>query len=179
MSGRATSRATGSFSMVAETTGWARGQAETRGQSAARAAGRSDTRGAAQTRGAQDAYKPVFQALPTSFHSKEHMLYFAGQTLRSLVTGKAFINFVDATGMQAGLLTVAPVQSRAPKGAAFEELRARILDASPSSVRIDAARVHVTDRRRALIEEAEKLRSREPASPAGYRIKKKRAPKKA
>ena len=179
MSGRATSKAAGKVSMYAETTGWARGEAETRGKSAARTAGRSDTRGAAQTRGAQGAYKSVFQDLPASFHSKEHMLYFAAQTLRSLVTGKAFINFVDATGMQAGLLTVAPVQSRAPGGAEFEELRAHILDASPSSARIDAARVHVADRRRALIEEAEKLRSREPASPAGYRTKKKRASKNA
>ena len=84
-------------------------------------------------------------------------------------TGKAFINFVDATGMKAGLLTVAPVQRRAPGAAEFEELRAHILDASPSSARIDAARAHVADRRRALTGEAEKLRSREPASPEGYR----------
>ena len=103
------------------------------------------------------------------------MLYFAGQTLRSLVTGKAFINFVDETGMQAGLLTVAPVHSRAPTSAQFEELRARVLDASSSAARLDAARAHVADRRRALIEAAENLRNREPASPAGHRTKKKRA----
>jgi hypothetical protein len=179
MSGRATSTAAGKVSTHAETTGWASGEAETRGTSAARTTGRSETRGAAATRGAQDGYKPVFQELPASFHSKEHVLYFAGQALRSLVTGKAFINFVDGAGMQAGLLTVAPVHSRAPNGAQFEELRARILDASPSAARIDAARAHLADRRRALIEAAENLRSREPASPAGYRTKKKRAPKTA
>ena len=179
MSGRATSTAAGKVSTHAETTGWASGEAETRGTSAARTTGRSETRGAAATRGAQEGYKPVFQELPTSFHSKEHVLYFAAQALRSLVTGKAFINFVDGTGMQAGLLTVAPVQSRAPNGAQFEELRARILDASPSAARIDAARAHLADRRRALIDAAENLRSREPASPAGYRTKKKRAPKTA
>ena len=132
-SGRATSTAAGKVSTYGETTGWASGEAETRGTSAARTTGRSDTRGAAATRGAQEAYKPVFQELPASFHSKENVLYFAGQALRSLVTGKAFINFVDRTGMQAGLLTVAPVQSRAPNGAQFEEIRARILDASPSA----------------------------------------------
>jgi hypothetical protein len=44
---------------------------------------------------------------------------------------------------------------------------------------IDAARAHLSDRRRALIQEAEKLRSREPASPEGYRTKRKRAPRKA
>jgi hypothetical protein len=136
LSGRATSTAAGKVSTYAETTGWARGEAHTRGNSAARTAGRSDTHGAAQTRGTQDAYKPVFQDLPASFHSKEHMLYFAGQTLRSLVTGKAFINFVDGSGMQAGLLSVPPVQSHAPSGAQFEELRARILDESPSATRI-------------------------------------------
>jgi hypothetical protein len=179
MSGRATSKATGNVSMYAETTGWGRGEAEARGRSKARTVGRGDTRGTGQTHGAQDAYRPVFQELPSSFHSKENMLYFAGQTLRSLTTGKAFINFVDATGMKAGLLTVAPVQSRAPGAAEFEQLRARILDVSPSSARIDAARVHVADRRRTLIEEAEKLRSREPPSPKGYRTKKRRAPKKA
>jgi hypothetical protein len=179
LSGRATSTAAGKVSTYAETTGWARGEAQSRGKSAAGTAGRSDTHGAAQTRGAQDAYKPVFQDLPASFHSKEHMLYFAGQTLRSLVTGKAFINFVDGSGMQAGLLSVPPVQSRAPSGAQFEELRARILDESPSATRIDDARAHVANRRRALIEAAENLRNREPASPAGYRVKKKRAPTKA
>jgi len=179
MSGRGTSKATGKVSMLSETTGWAQGEAEMSGQSSARIAGRGNSRGAAQTHGAQDAYKSVFQELPASFHSKENMLYFAGQTLRSLVTGKAFINFVDATGMKAGLLTVAPVKSRAPGAAELEDLRAHILDASPSSTRIDAGRAHVADRRRALSEEAEKLRSREPASPKGYRNKKKRAPKKA
>jgi hypothetical protein len=140
--------------------------------------GRSHARGAAETHGAQDAYKPVFEDLPSSFHSKENMLYFAGQTLRGLTTGKAFINFVDATGMKADLLTVPQVQNRAPQAAEFEELRAHVLDMSSSASCIDAARAYVADRRRALIEEAEKLRSREPASPDGYRVKKKRAPTK-
>ena len=179
MSGRATSKATSNVSMFSETSGWSHGEAESTGQSSARIAGRGNTRGAARTQGAQDAYKPIFRELPTSFHSKENMLYFAGQTLRSLVTGKAFINFVDATGMKAGLLTVASVRSRAPGPAEFENLRTRVLDASPSSARTDAARAHIADRRRGLMEEAEKLRSREPASPKGYRIKKKRPPKKA
>ena len=178
MSGRATSTASGKVSTHAETIGWAQGEAQTRGKSAARTAGFSETRGAAATRGAQEGYKPVFQELPASFHSKENVLYFAGQTLRSLVTGKAFINFVDGSGIQAGLLSVAPVQNRAPRGAQFEELRARILDESPSATRIDEARAHIANRRRALIEAAENLRNREPASPAGYRVKKKRAPTK-
>jgi hypothetical protein len=179
MSGRAASKATSASSMSSETTGWAQGEADMRGQTMARTAGRGSTRGAAQTRGAQDAYKPVFQHLAGSFHSKENMLYFAAQTLRGLPTGKAFINFVDATGMKAALLTVAPVRSRAPGAAEFEELRARVLDASASSARIDSARAHVADRRRALVREAEKLRSAEPTSPRGYRTKKKRAPTKA
>jgi hypothetical protein len=178
MSGLATSKASGESSMRSEMTGSAQGEAEMRGESTARIAGRGSTHGAAQTHGAQEAYKPVFQELPASFHSKENMLYFAAQTLRALPTGKAFINFVDATGMKAALLTVAPVQSTAPGAAEFEELRTRILEASPSSARIEAARAHVADRRRALIDEAEKLRSREPPSPKGYRTKKKRAPAK-
>jgi hypothetical protein len=62
--------------------------------------------------------------------------------------------------MQAGLLSVPPVQSRAPSGAQFEELRARILDESPSATRIDDARALVANRRRALIEAAENLRNR-------------------
>ena len=176
--GRATTRATGNSSVFAQTTGRGRGEAQMRGHSAARTAGRSDTRGAAQTRGAQDAYKSVFEDLPSSFHSKGNVLYFAAQSLRSLTTGKAFINLVDGTGMKAGLLTVPPVRSRALHAAELEELRARILDASPSSLRMDAARAHATDRRRAVIEQADKLRSREPTSPTGYRIKKRRSPKK-
>jgi hypothetical protein len=130
MSGRATSKASGESSMRSEMTGSAQGEAEMRGESTARIAGRGSTRGAAQTSGAQEAFKPVFQELPASFHSKENMLYFAAQTLRALPTGKAFINFVDATGMKAALLTVAPVQSCAPGAADFDGLRARILEAS-------------------------------------------------
>jgi hypothetical protein len=176
MSGRGTTKGFGRSSMFSETKGWAQGEAESHGHSSARIAGRGNSQGMAQTKGAHDAYRPVFQDLPASFHSKENMLYFAAQTLRSLTTGKAFINFVDANGMKAGLLTVAPVRSRAPEE--FDELRARILDTSPSSARIEAARSHVADRRRGLMEEAEKLRSREPASPKGYRTKKTRVPKK-
>jgi hypothetical protein len=177
MSGRATNKATGKSVIFAETTGWAQGEAESRGQSAARTAGRSHARGAAESHGAQDAYKPIFEDLPTSFHSKDDMLYFAGQTLRGLTTGKAFINFVDAAGMKAGLLTVPQVRSHAPQAAEFTELRTQVLDASSSASRIDAARAHVADRQRALNEAAQQLRSREPASPDGYRVKKKRAPK--
>jgi hypothetical protein len=75
---------------------------------------------------------------------------------------------------------------RAPhRGAAFalsnasKRARIRSIGSRPSSARIDAARAHVADRRRTLIGEAEKLRSREPVSTEGYRTKKKREAKKA
>src|SRR5262245_6743062 len=177
--GRATSRVTGKSSLFARTAGHGRGQAQTRGQSAARIAGRSDTRGSSQTRGRQDAYNAVFEDRPSSFHSRGNVLYFAAQTLRSLTTGKAFINLVDGTGMKAGLLTVPPVQSRAVQPAELDEIRACILDASPSAMRIEAARAHATDRRLALTDLAAKQKSQEPPSPEGYRTKKSRTPKKS
>ncbi len=119
------------------------GEAVTRGKHRATSIGRAETHGRAETSGTQESFKPIYQDLPSSFHSKDNVLYFAAQTLRNLTAGRAFINFVDGAGMKAALLHVAPVQSRAPSKEAFDSLRAAVLNASPSAVTIDEAHAHI------------------------------------
>src|SRR5262249_32261534 len=103
--------------------------------------------GSAQTRGRQDADKAVFEDRPSSFHGGEKFLSCVAQPRRGLAGEKASITLVEGTGIKAGPRTVPPVQSRAVQPAEFNEIRARILDASPSALRIDAARAHASDRR--------------------------------
>jgi hypothetical protein len=178
--GRTRGSVKGQSSMHAVAVGEAWGEAVTRGSHRATSIGRAETNGTAETSGTQESFKPIYEELPGSFHSKDNVLYFAGQTLRNLTAGKAFINFVDGSGMKAALLAVAPVQSRAPAPQAFEALRGAVLDASPSAVPTTQARAHVANRQRALATKAGHARTpAEPDNPAGFRVKKKRPPKEA
>jgi hypothetical protein len=182
-----TAQATGSSSTRGASSGSTRGRSSTQGETAgeawgeavsfgthrATATGVAGTRGRGETRGSQEAFKPIYQDLPGSFHGKENVLYLAAQTLRNLTTGKAFINFLDASGTKAGLLTVPSVRSRAPSAAEFEELRIRIFDGSSSATPIEEARTHLSNRQRALAARGEQARlPAEPETPAGWRSKK-------
>ena len=102
----------------------------------------------------------------------------AAQVLRNLTTGRAAVNFVGASGMKTASLRVANVESYALPEEQFDELRARVLDASPSASPIDQAREHVAERQRMLIEAAGQDRiGVEPETPAGFRTKKMRVVK--
>jgi hypothetical protein len=176
VAGRTQGSVRGESSMHAVATGEAWGEAVTRGSHRASSIGRAETSGTAETFGTQESFKPIYRELPGSFHSKDNVLYFAAQTLRNLTAGKAFINFVDATGMKAALLQVAPVQSRAPSPQAFDTLRASILNASPSAVSAEDARAHIVRRQHLLAEKAAEMRTPpEPKTAAGYRHRKARS----
>jgi hypothetical protein len=177
--GRAAGVTRGATSMHGTTVGQAHGYAVSRGNSSSTETGIGQTRGTSETEGKQEAFKPIYQNLATSYHSKDHALYFAAQTLRGLTAGHAFINFVDADGMHAALIKVAPVQSCAPSHEEFEPLRERILNASPSASPISEAIEHIESRQRELLAAAERTRApAEPDTLAGFRIKKKRLSKK-
>jgi hypothetical protein len=168
-------RARSSMRGVARGEAW--GEAVSRGVSHARSAGTAQTRGTTTTHGSQESFEAVYENLPSAVHSKEAMLYFAAQTLRGLKTGTAFINFVDAGGMRAALLTVPNVEGYAPSPEAFEVLRANVLAASPSATSIEVARQQIEDRERNLLARSRLVRPSEPETPAGYRTKRKRPEK--
>jgi PAS domain-containing protein len=177
MRSRNTASASGKNTMRASAVGSARSEAISHARAAGRATGKAQTRGSSATRGSQEGLEPIMADLPSAVHGKENMLYMAAQTLRNLTTGTAFINFVDATGMKAALLAVPEVRSYAPEPAAFEQLRLRILDASPSAQ--PSAEAHsLVARRKALLMDIAKRASEppEPQTPSEYRVTKERAP---
>jgi hypothetical protein len=176
MTARTAGKVSGESSMHAVSVGALRGQTVAYGISRAETVGYSETRGMSTTQGRQEGSEPVFADLPTTVHGKDNMLYRAALMLRSLTTATAFINFVDRNGMKATLLNIPDVQSSAPAPAEFEEIRRRVFEASPSSVPIQVARDHVLGRERQLIgRAARRFVAQEPASPAGYRTKRKRS----
>jgi hypothetical protein len=71
--------------------------------------GRSKNRGTTAGAGSSEALFPKYEALPTSFHSKDNALYMAGETIRNLPVGRAILRFRD----KVATLTVPP--PRKPK----------------------------------------------------------------
>jgi Type IV secretion-system coupling protein DNA-binding domain len=143
--------------------------------SSSRSIGRAETKGEALTHGAQEAFEPIYENRPSAVHGLENLRYMAATVLRNLTAGRAAVSFVNADGMKTASLTVANVESRALAPAEFEALRVRVLDASPSATRTDLAIANVAAREQALIAEAGEAATQiEPATPAGYRVKKER-----
>jgi hypothetical protein len=112
------------------------------------------TKGVSHTRGTSEAFEPVYADLPTSFHSKENVLSMAADALRGLTAGRAFVGFVDQAGRKSGFLAVPLVQTQELTQSAFEELRARMLDQSPSATDAEKAAALVSGRERMLMRAA-------------------------
>jgi hypothetical protein len=72
-------------------------EARTRARSSARTRSGSRTRGTSETEGWTESYEAVFTDLPGSFHSKENELYFAGERIRQLPTGRCFVAYRGTT----------------------------------------------------------------------------------
>ncbi len=175
---RTSNKGRGKNSIHATTAGSAHGQALSRGKSQTHSQGRAATEGDSTIYGDQEGFEPIMADLPSSVHSKENVLYMAAQTLRNLLTGTAFINFVDQSGMKAALLRVPEVKSFAPERRAFEILRARVLADSPSALPAAEAQDNVIRRHERLVAlAAQRLLSREPDKPSDFRVKKLRPAK--
>lgn len=58
----------------------------------------SVARGTNHSQGVSEASLPIYKELPTSFHSKEHELYFKGELIRKLPIGRAVVRFRDING---------------------------------------------------------------------------------
>jgi hypothetical protein len=166
--GASTSRT--SSRAVTTSESWTEGVAYGRSRSVSK--GTAETRGTALTRGWRETLEPILEDRPSAVHGVEALRYMASSALRRLATGCAALSFVDANGFKTVALKVADVQSYALPSAAFDALRMRVLDASPSATRLEEAIAHVTDRQTKL--KAYAAHAEEPAEPAEFRTKRKR-----
>lgn len=177
----------GSSHGLARTTGYSNGTAASRGETRAVARGinestslsRGETSGISRGIGSQEGLEPLYQALPTAVHGLENLRYLAGQLIRNLPTGHAVVSFVGPNGIESCALKVPNIEASAASAQQCDALRQRVLRESPSASAIEDARAHVSWRRELLVAEAQAMVSapREPVSPGGYRIKRKRATK--
>lgn len=67
------------------------GEAETYARSHARTTSQARSRGTSESSGQHEAFEPVYADLPSAWHSKEHELHKAGELLRCLPVGRAFV----------------------------------------------------------------------------------------
>jgi hypothetical protein len=172
--GRSTSSSRGRSSSKATTAGRSVSGATAYTESISQSVGTAQTWGQAHTHGVQEAFEPLYDDRPSAVHSLENVRYMGAQILCSLPTGRAAISFVHDGGMKRASLKVANVQTRALPAPAFEELRHRLLQASPSATPTAAALETIAARQRAVIAAAANARVPQPATPADYRVKKKR-----
>jgi Type IV secretion-system coupling protein DNA-binding domain/Helicase HerA, central domain len=175
MKGESSARMRGRSTMRARTVGTADGYSTSVARHQSVSLGEGETRGTSRSHGEQEGLEPILESLPSAVHGKENILYMAAQTLRTLTTGRAFVNFVNASGMQAALLTVPNVQSVALPDNEFETIRATLLDRSPSAVDSDTAQAHVVDRQAKLLSRA--AQDQPEQEPTAFRHKKRRASK--
>jgi len=126
------------------------------------------TKGLSTTKGKSEAFEPVYADLPSSFHSKENVLSMAADALRGLPAGRAFVGFVDHAGRKSGYLAVPLVQTPDLPEAAFEELRARMLETSPSAESAEKAAALTLERERMLLSAARTVEV-PPPDPTSFR----------
>ncbi|MGE3702251.1 MAG: DUF87 domain-containing protein [Hyphomicrobiaceae bacterium] len=97
VSSSGSSRQSGTTSGTSRMSADSYGEAETHAASRASTRSTAVSRGAAETAGEHEAFEPLYQDLPASFHSKENELYFAGEMIRSLPVGRAFVSWRGKT----------------------------------------------------------------------------------
>jgi hypothetical protein len=69
------------------------GEAETHARSRGLTTSRARTQGRGSTAGVHEAFEPVYADLPSAWHGKEHELHKAGELLRHLPVGRAFVGW--------------------------------------------------------------------------------------
>lgn len=69
------------------------GEAETYARSYATSTSHARTRGRGTSTGQHEAFEPIYADLPSAWHSKEHELHKAGELLRHLPVGRAFVSW--------------------------------------------------------------------------------------
>jgi DNA-binding Lrp family transcriptional regulator len=175
MVGESTSRMRGTSVMHAVSKGEGVGDGVSYGIQRGKSSGSAQSSGTSLTRGESETFEPIYELLPSSFHSKEHALYTAAQLLRCLKAGQAYVRYFDADGARETFLTVPRVTECAISDAEFATIHSSVFAASPSASQAAVAREKVAERERTLIAEARAaLVPPEPESAAGYRVKRSR-----
>jgi hypothetical protein len=87
------SRQSGSSSGTSEVLIESEGEAVTVARSRATGVSRARSRGRGETQGTAEAFEPVYADLPSAWHSKDNELYRAGELLRALPVGRAYVSF--------------------------------------------------------------------------------------
>jgi hypothetical protein len=127
-----------------------------------------ETQGSSDSTGWSEGIEPIYAALPMAVHSKENALYFAAQTLRSLKTGTALINFVGDDGMRAELVRVPKMNCTTLTSEEFDELRRQVFARSPSGLETPQAMAQLQAREQRLIGAAAKRK--QPTEPTSFRV---------
>jgi hypothetical protein len=147
-----------------KTTGTSKGRTEGRSTST------GETHGTTDSSGWSEGIEPIYATLPTAVHSKENAIYFAAQTLRSLKTGTALINFVGEGGMRAEMVRVPKMNSIPLSAEAFEQLRQQVFAQSPSAIETTRAVAALQTREQNLIGAANKRRQADTPEPSNFRV---------
>jgi Helicase HerA, central domain/Type IV secretion-system coupling protein DNA-binding domain len=143
-------RAIGSMHATTRSSTW--GESTSHGTSRATSVGRAETRGTGRTQGTSEALEPILSEMPSAVHGKENVLYMAAQTLRTLPTGQAVINYVGQSGMVSVMLTVPRISEHPLSAGAFASLRERVLSRSSAATPIEQAILLVSNREQKLLD---------------------------
>jgi hypothetical protein len=129
----------------------AQSRAKTRSENVMQAdtVGKGRTKSLAYSKGQSEALEPVMAPLPTAVHSKDNMLYMAGQALRTLNTGVAYLNYVGRKGMVSTLFTVPPIITEPTTD--FDALRDRVLAESSAALPTAKALASIAERQERII----------------------------
>ena len=76
---------------LTESVGGSIGTSHTEGYAEARSRSRATSTNETAGSSTREALIPIYSDLPTSFHSKESELYFAGEAIRGLAVGECFV----------------------------------------------------------------------------------------
>ena len=92
-----TTRQRGASHGTSESFSESHGTSDTYARSHASTTSRSRSHGTSRQEGEAEAFEAIYASLPASFHSIENERYRAGELLRALPIGRAFVNFNNTT----------------------------------------------------------------------------------
>ncbi len=137
--GHSSGHVTSSGSMESESYAVSNAISKSRATTRAETKGESHTLGTGKTKGFSEGLEPILQWLPSSVHSKDNMLYKAGQMLRSLPTGVAYLSYVGQAGAVSTLLTVPPIFISPNDPAKFARIRDELIAKGDAAIPIQVA----------------------------------------
>ncbi len=169
MNGRSSATSTAHSRSVTQSSSISRAESFVQARSIAQSVSEGETTGESESRGSSEALEPILEDRPSSVHGKENVLYMAAQTLRTLPTGHAFLNYVGRHGMVASFLVVPPIKDVPITNDAFNALRERFLSQSAAAIPAALARTLVDERERAFLEFTQQKATQEP-EPESFRV---------